>query len=498
MTKLSSSVTKTSLRLSLGKLSLSAFLALSLTLSPIAQASVPDNLFTPQAGASASNAKNWQSYLPSAQMGIYAVNLDTQKVLISYNAFQNMQPASTQKILTAYLVARNLQATDTFTTKVYAQAAGNGAYDVTIQFAGDPTFGAGSVNSIANQLKQAGITNIHQLTYDVSKYSGHDRPLGWNWANNSMCFSSENSAAQYNRNCLVGTLNTNKPVGSIATLEQTDSRVIRVEDQIRIVAPSNAANCEQNYTNPSDLGFTLQGCIAQSKQGLWLNFAVPNGNAYATRMVGLGLNNNGIRISNTRLQSQATSPAGNLVAQVNSSAMTDLLSTMLSKSENHYAEQLYRHTIYQLRNTPVSYTLAKRVNAQLMQGYFTTGTARFSGVQVDGSGLSYYNTISAADMTRVMASIYLQSQNPSAYGLNFDLYSLFPSENDGTLKLHNSFAGHSLRGKTGSIYGAENFTGILTTKSGQRIAFTYFINNSTDSSAATNRFTADLLNYLDQ
>ncbi|RIY33462.1 D-alanyl-D-alanine carboxypeptidase/D-alanyl-D-alanine-endopeptidase [Psittacicella melopsittaci] len=427
---------------------------------------------------------NPQAYLPGALVGVYAVDLTNNRVVLSYNANLNFKPASTNKVITALLTALTFD----FNSRLYTNAYLNGS-NLTLEFTGDPSFNLASVNNLISQLKGNGVTQINTLTINTGKYTGHNRPQGWVWNGNSMCYSSENSAAQYNYNCITGTLDTSKAVGTIAPMKNvSNANVISINSQVRIVSRNQSTSCELNYSNPQNTSFTLTGCSSQSRDGIWMYFAVPNGDLFTGNVIRQALTNAGIKVSNLKFEQTLISSDRTPSFSIPSATIGDLVKTMLTKSENHIAEQLYRNIALKRTGQPVSYTLANQVNSQLLTSL---------GLEVDpsiydGSGLSYYNNVTPVQMTKIMSAIYTNNASLS------NLLTLFPQQNEGTLALRTSYKNYSLIGKTGSLNGVSNFTGILTTSKGHKIAFTYFINNLVSNNAHLVNFENQLLEFLNK
>ena len=100
---------------------------------------------------------------------------------------------------------------------------------------------------------------------------------------------------------------------------------------------------------------------------------------------------------------------------------------------------------------------------------------------VDGSGLSFYNLISAELTTGLLKYFYTEDED-----LFIRLYNSFPiSGFDGSLKnrMTNSSAEKRVHAKTGSMSGINNLSGYLRTKDGNLLAFSIFIQNFVGSHA---------------
>lgn len=402
-----------------------------------------------------------EEQLPQANVAVYAINLQTHEELLSINANKLLMPGSTLKLLTALQADQSFESNFRFQTKVYRDTEDN----LIIQFVGDPSLQADHISALAKQLIKLKQTYFKgNLIIDISHYIGHDKPIGWNWSDHSICFASENSAAQINQNCVYGTLHTDGSIGSIAKISYTDP-IIQIQSQVRIVNPEQAQNCELNYQHAKDTEFTLTGCIAQNKNKLHMYFAVPNGNLYTAKLTEHILRNYHIRFKNLVLREQA-SQASSLtpITSIDGDDIQTQIRKMLSESDNHIAEQLYRNIAYAKKQVPISYTLAKQVSDEFIN------TENLSIHRVDGSGLSYHNRASAKNLVKLIERF---AESPR-------LINYLPKQNEGTLRLHSAFRPYQLQGKTGSLYGVNSFAGILINEKGQAIALAYIINNYID------------------
>lgn len=465
--------------------------------------------------------------LPWTQIGIYAQDLETGKTVLEYGADQSFQPASTLKVVTALTASLALGQNYQFKTGAYTNGSISGGTltgNLLFVFDGDPSLTSKSLASLAKQLKDSGITRVNgEVWMAVGKYNGHDRPVGWNDSNLGSCYSSPNSAAQVDYSCAGGSLKLNAGPGSVARFDYGANHSFRVTSQVRIVSPDNAGGCELNYVQVSATAAELRGCIAQSRNSKWMNLSVIDGNDFARNQLANALKSAGISFKSVKIsqehvnqQQQPLGPslAGGLtgnkpsstnlrkvevkfagktyseITAVRSAPVGVLIKQMLHQSENHIAEQLYRASAYVINNNrPVNYTTATTLNygrLSLQPGL------DLNFKSVDGSGLSYYNLVTPRAMTAFIRYIY---QNDA----HLNLISKFPTQTEGTLRSYKGFngLGERLWGKTGSIYGATNFTGVVVNDQGRKIALTLFINNNPNSSStATAEFHRRLFRTL--
>jgi D-alanyl-D-alanine carboxypeptidase/D-alanyl-D-alanine-endopeptidase (penicillin-binding protein 4) len=84
------------------------------------------------------------------------------------NAQKMYEIASVSKIVTSFWAINSLGPDFRFTTRLFVDAAGNGAYDVHIAGSEDPYFGREMTHFLFSELQRNGITKIRNLTFDES------------------------------------------------------------------------------------------------------------------------------------------------------------------------------------------------------------------------------------------------------------------------------------------------------------------------------------------
>lgn len=168
-----------------------------------------------------------------------------------------------------------------------------------------------------------------------------------------------------------------------------------------------------------------------------------------------------IKVAGKSRRGSASSGA-TVLADHSSAPLSDLVSTMLKKSDNTYAEVLLRQVGEGSTSTGLR-TIAEQFD-------------RFSlraPVQVDGSGLSYVNRSTPRQMVE-----WLRRADDSPVGPA--LRAALPIAcTDGTLggRLCGTPAAGSLRAKTGTLDFAAALAGFGTTASGRAVTFAFLLND---------------------
>ena len=178
-------------------------------------------------------------------------------------------------------------------------------------------------------------------------------------------------------------------------------------------------------------------------------------------------------------------PDAAMVAQKRSQPLSVLIKDFLKPSDNLYGELLLRTLGAEKKSRGTASGGASVVRELLNEAGADTGGWNMA----DGSGLSREDTVTPRQLMGVLA--YMDSKVPSAVRTAF--YDGLPVGGvDGTLR--NRFKGTAAQGnvhaKTGSLSRVSSLSGYVTTKAGERLAFSILMNNY-DGSAAVARATQD-------
>jgi serine-type D-Ala-D-Ala carboxypeptidase/endopeptidase (penicillin-binding protein 4) len=158
-------------------------------------------------------------------------------------------------------------------------------------------------------------------------------------------------------------------------------------------------------------------------------------------------------------------PAGDVVATIRSAPLSELVTTMLKRSENTYAE-----------------TLLKQVGTARGQGSTQSGVDAVAGyhdrlgiaapvAMVDGSGLSGLNRSTAAGQVTFLSKVVGSGKGETFRG------SLSVACVDGTLRsrMCGTPAANNVRAKTGSLNGVTTLAGYVTTAGGRPVVFSMLL-----------------------
>lgn len=135
-------------------------------------------------------AAQWEQLLTEAeaapwQAAVCVRDLDTDSLLVAYNAGKLMRPASTQKVLTAVAALDRLGKEHVFATRAYWSGTIEGGVllgDVRIVGGYDPLLSHADVKAMARALRELGVDSVAgQVIGDISMTQYKMLGSGWCW-----------------------------------------------------------------------------------------------------------------------------------------------------------------------------------------------------------------------------------------------------------------------------------------------------------------------------
>ena len=422
--------------------------------------------------------------------GQYAVIVQGNSgVEFARHADDMIAPASTMKVLTALAARLELGADFRFATEIQAQAGArqgntiNG--DIWINFVGDPTL---SRMDLVALFKQLGVTRIQGNVYvNTGAYNGYERGNGWSWGDQTLCFAAPVSAVIIDKNCAYGTVTATQigrpAVGNVATgvpigIGADNVEVMSYGDMARQFCALEVDMAKGNF-------YELKGCITPNKEPQGLRFAIHDVEAWGWDNIRWAMNRAGISHDGLLQVTHQAPVSADTLATHYSVSLPVMLSKMLKKSDNLYADTFLKTVGRHYYNKPGSYrsgTMA--VRAILTKHGIDLGNATLA----DGSGLSAHNLISARQMLSVLH--FIQTNDAE-----LDFIKLLPSSQvDGTLAWRRSVTApmmkNKVHAKTGTITGTSNLAGFIDTAGGQRKAFVMFQRGLSQDPATHERYRA--------
>ena len=424
-------------------------------------------------------------FFKTTQVGISVYDLKNNQPVYEQNEKLLFRPASNQKIFTTAAALKFLSANHKFSTVVsYSGELKDSVCSGNLYFTGgfDPEFSSHDLDSLVKEIKKAGIKEIKGNLYgDVSAMDSMFWGSGWIWDDDPEAYMPYLSPLTINKNCIIISF---KPgaIGSPA--------VISLNPEINFLPIINTSVTTEN--GKSDFRITRD----------WLNrknTILVSGNLPAKsnpESVTLNLVNPALNFLNLAKESLIknkiilngiidTSTIKMPVTKITSFErdINYIIKVTNKRSDNLNAEMVLRETAHKYFGKSASADKGKVLVDSLI---ILAGKNPRQYKFIDGSGLSYYDLLTADLITNVLK--YMYEQEPSIKE-NF-INSLPVAGIDGTLsnRFKNSPVKGHLFAKTGTLSGVSNLSGYLDTVNGNKLAFSILIQNFVGSASMAREF----------
>ena len=396
------------------------------------------------------------------------------KTLAKYKSDQFKHPASTQKVITALAAQLELGSDFRFVTAMYANGSVSNKQlngDLIIKLSGDPTFSRERLKNMISTLRQKGVEKISgDVILDTSIFASHDKAEGWSWNNLTACYNAPASAATIDSNCFYAMIKPGK-VGGRASVSVSSSIPVMVSGDVRTIAANskdiNDRYCQLDVTADKNR-YYLSGCIASNPNKTPLKFAVMDPTEYFTTVLKNELKAQKVSYKGRIFERKQKSTGSLTLLTSNQSApLSDLLTVMLKKSNNLYADIIFRTLGAHYYNTSGTWRNGGDAVKQILRK--KAGIDLENLVIADGSGLSRLNLVSANKLMEILQYISANN-NQLAFIEKLPIAGV-----DGTLQNRKSFNQFPFKqvimAKTGYIQGSYNLAGFIQKSDGGYVAF---------------------------
>jgi len=406
-----------------------------------------------------------------AAVDIY--DLTENKKLYSKNEKLLLRPASLQKILTTGTALLFLDDYK-FKTKIYYDGEIEDSVckgNLFVLGGCDPLFSLNDLDSLTKEIKKFGIKKISGNLYgDISMTDSLSWGEGWMWDDDPYPFAAYISPLSINGNSfkvVYKPLNVGEPV---------QIEIIPKTNYFEIVNTSSTTSFDtsdfiitRSRLNDKEKIIVTGNLSINSKQDT-LSFSVVNPSKFFLKLFAEKLNENGISF-NGNAEFKITPDNAKEIF----SFERDIDSVLIYTNKTSYnlgAELILRALANKYFGKPATTKNGIRfIDSLITLSSFNSHKFKI----VDGSGLSFYNLVSAELITSILKYFYYEKQN-----LFVKLYNTFPiSGYDGTLKnrMRNSIVYRKVRAKTGTLSGVSNLAGYMFNHKNHLIAFSILMQN---------------------
>ena len=391
-------------------------------------------------------------------------------------------PAASVKLLTSAAALQELGPDYTFKTEIYAGTAlpANGILNgnLFVKGYGDPTLHSEdasnewegtSLEDIAAWLAENGVKRISgDIILDESYFDQERLGLGWTWDDENESFNPRLGALSVNK----GTITLAYRPGE----EEGDPVQVQVYPQTSFVQVSNEAVTvdegeKETIVIERERGtnrLRISGNLPVQSDGGAKEIPLEEPALYAGTLLKEALEQAGISVSpNTRVLTGTVPATAVKLTEFSSLPLKEILYYMNKNGDNFTAEMLLK-TIGAVKQKEGSSSAGAEAILQTVASL--GGRTNFD--LVDGSGLTRYNWMSPRHVVDVLEGFSEQPLFPVLEE------TLSIAGVDGTLRsrLVGTEAAGNLKGTLGTLTDVSTLSGFVTTKGGERLAFSIMVN----------------------
>ena len=434
-----------------------------------------------------------------AAWGVMVVSLDAGDTLFAVEPDSALAPASNLKLLTSVAALHALGTEYRFRTYVITNGEVEGGVvegDLILYGTGDPGISDRFYprkdevfHRLIDQLQDLGIHTIKgDLVGDASYLPGPLRPPGWEADDLNEHFTGAVSALSYNENVVSfqvvpgragqrPTVTTVPPHSGLQVLNTAETVTGNVRPRLAIL--------REDPLDP----VRVEGRVAVGTRDVWRQMTVSVPAHFAASSFQASLKERGIeirggiRIVETPEESvlgRLSAPAlgrrsARVLARHISEPLPAYLEVVNKESNNLFAELLFRTVGRVIEGSGSSNASARAVWSELED----IGVDMSSVVQLDGSGLSAGNRVSAATFVDVINQV-ANSPEWTAF------WTSLPEagRRRGLRRMYRTAAVGNLRAKTGTIAGVSALSGMVRSANGERLAFSIIVNGTRSQNRA--------------
>jgi serine-type D-Ala-D-Ala carboxypeptidase/endopeptidase (penicillin-binding protein 4) len=426
--------------------------------------------------------------LSGSSIGIYVIDAASGKVLASENSQQLMAPASTLKLVTSAAALEMLGPEYRFKTELgYTGQLQKESQllegNLVIRGGGDPTLGSAMFENIfapddfirewISALKKDSILKITgDLIMDVAAFEGNTLPGTWAWEDLANYYGAVPSALTvFDNQVKLSFDSSGKPGDSV--------RLVRIEPDIPMITWKNsmtsAAGNRDNaniFGSPWDKTRVISGTIPAGRKNYEIKASLPDPPALLGIYVKDKLSEAGIELSGNVIVTDRPQTMSLLSTHL-SPPLSQIIAVLNHESVNLFADHLVLQIALEKTGKGNLET-----GLQLIKSFWKENGVRDTFFTEDGSGLSRYDAISAAQLTTIL-QFMIHSKDSSVFR------SSLPEAGKGTLTSFKTadFPGKTLQCKSGSLSRVRGYGGYLKCDSGREAAFAVLVNNYLVTSA---------------
>jgi D-alanyl-D-alanine carboxypeptidase/D-alanyl-D-alanine-endopeptidase (penicillin-binding protein 4) len=431
--------------------------------------------------------------LRHAGIGFKMVDLTAGQTLAAYNERISLTPASNMKLVTTATALNVLGKEFYFETPLfYEGSVQNGILrgNLYIQGSGDPTLGSehleGDKEAFLAQwlsaLREAGIRSVAGNVIVLDQLFGYEGvSTQWLYEDLGNYYAPGIYGISVFDNLYRVYLQSYSP--------GTKTRFLSIKPEIEGVSFTNEViagetNSDESFISgfPFDSKRRMHGAIPPNRSSFSVKGDIPDPGLFLAKYFTVYLRKNGIEVKGEGNTFRLGSPlpeTRNHLATVQSLTLDSIVRITNVKSNNHYAEHLFR-------------MLKTGRDMNIEACWEEKGLDASALFMYDGSGLSPLNAVSAGFLTDLLVYMY---RKEGASGAFYQSLPIAGKEGTVTSFLKNTPLAGKAHIKSGSISGVQSYCGYIE-KNGKRYAFSLIINHFSGKRSELRKAIEELLNGL--
>lgn len=410
-----------------------------------------------------------------ARTGIVVKSLDRGDILYERDGKMLNRPASNMKLLTSAAAISLLGKDFAFTTSVLADSVpARGILYGNLYFkgGGNPDLKTSDLDTIVKQIQQAGIREVQGRIYaDVSYFDDLFWGFGWNWDDEPFQYAAFLSPLTINDNCIRVTVSPADSAGrpaTVTTIPATSfvtliNHCTTTADSVHRPLRVTRLFKERRNTILLEGELALNARPAERVLSLW------RPELYASQLLKEALERAGIVIWGDPMIG-VSAPGAREIA-VHSHRLDSMVVHLNKVSDNLSAELTLKTLGAVKRGVPGSGENGISVLHEFLNSLgIDTAAIRAA----DGSGLSYYNLLTADMLVQLLEGMAKKPDHFPLFSASLPIAGV-----DGTLehRMKGTLAEGNLRAKTGTISGVSSLSGYVKTTEGETLAFSMSMQN---------------------
>lgn len=427
----------------------------------------------------------------NAFWGVKIQSLKTGEIIYEKNENKSFMPASNLKLYTTSAALTMLSPEFRYVTKLETDGSVHaGVLDgnLFMKGSGDPTicgrYNGGNVvltfQQWADSLKSRGIREISgNIVGDNSAFDGASYGNGWAADYETDWYAAQVGGIVFNDNCVDMTVTAGDSVGAQADITwNPPTKYISVVNETVTTPPDSTPPGYYIYFH-RERGTNIlhvRGDFPINQPAWHESIAVDNPARYAATVMKEVFQQEGIKVDGTAedISESNTKPdyaTATTLATYTSPELGTIVTTINKRSQNLYAEQLFRTmgmVFYGHGNMETGRAVAYPLFTR-----WGIDTTRIN--MADGCGLSPDDLVSPASTVDVLTAMY--------HGKCFQTFyqSLPIAGVDGSLRnrMKGTAAANNVHGKTGTIEHVSSLSGYVTDADGEMFVFSIMVNHST-------------------